>query len=67
MSEPPLLARARLLLTPREFDAFELATLGLSRRQTAFVLGVSASTIRERLVRARGKLGIVVDEQEEAA
>lgn len=62
-----LLAHARAVLTVKEFDAFELATLGLSRRKIGLVLGVCPSTIRERLVRARGKLVVVVDEREEAA
>lgn len=64
---PRALAHARSILTPKEFEAFELASLGLSRRKIAIVLGVCPSTIRERLVSARGKLGVVLDEREEAA
>ncbi len=66
MTEPPLLVHARVLLTSREFEAFELAFLGLSRRKIAIVLGVAPSTIRDRLVRARAKLGVMLDEREEA-
>lgn len=56
MTVPPVLARARQVLTVREFEAFELAVRGMSTRSIALALGVSRSAVRSRLENAHRKI-----------
>jgi len=59
---------ARRTLTPREYDAWRLSIAGQGRRRTARILGISDTTARDALTRARRKLNeaITHDQQTQA-
>ena len=53
-----ILRRARLELTAKELDAFTLHHAGSGYRAIADRLGISVSSARDRVARARARLGL---------
>jgi DNA-directed RNA polymerase specialized sigma24 family protein len=45
--------QARAILTPKQFDAWDLHERGLSIRATAAALHISTTTVRDRIFAAR--------------
>lgn len=56
----------RQLLTPAELQVVDYHDLGMGYRMIAAKLGVSVSTVRDRLDRAAARVAAYLDDQEDA-